>query len=225
MIDNFLNVMRQQASFVGNNIAYLRLGIVTSFNPDKFTIRAKILPEDENPANNLTGDLPIVSSFVGNGWGMVAAPAIGDMCVIDFQQANYNNGVVIGFLYDSKKSPPAAPSKEFWLVHETGSYLKFKNNGDVEINAKNNCKINAKNADIKIEESANVEAGDSVNVTASSINLGESEALASALKALINTDILPWLASHQHSNGNDGNDTGAPTSSPPNSSTSIVKAA
>jgi hypothetical protein len=32
-------------------------------------------------------------------------------------------------------TPPAAPSGEFWLLHQTGSYLKLHNDGSIESSA------------------------------------------------------------------------------------------
>lgn len=193
MIDKLLNTMRQQSAFTDNNTAYPRLGIVTSYNPKKHTVRVKIQPEnEENPELSLSGELPVLSSFVGDNWGLVAAPAIGDLVLVIFQEASYNTGFVVGTIWGLKKNSPETPSEEFWLVHKSGSFLKFKNNGDIEINSSAKCTVH----------------GNTVDVTANQINLGESN-----LKKLMTEDIINIFNSHVHTNGNGGANTGIPTTS------------
>ena len=42
-------------------------------------------------------------------------------------------GVIIGRIYSGKQAAPAAPSGEFWLVHQTGCSLKLCNDGTVRM--------------------------------------------------------------------------------------------
>jgi hypothetical protein len=42
------------------------------------------------------------------------------------------------------------PSGEFWLVHQSGSYLKFTNDGDVLMNAARNMTLSAPNGTLRL---------------------------------------------------------------------------
>jgi phage baseplate assembly protein gpV len=78
----------------------------------------------------------LLSPWVGNGWGIVCPPSIGDAVEVQFQEGHAGAGFVVGRFYSASDPPPGpCPAGEFWLVHQSGSFLKFTNDGNVEINA------------------------------------------------------------------------------------------
>lgn len=131
-MDAFLNVLKAQSGQLDQRGARPRLGVVSSVDVEHATVRVTIQPE-----NVLSGWLPIAAPWVGDGWGMVCPPSPGDQVIIVCQEGDAEHGIVMGRLWSDAIKPPAAPSGEFWLVHKSGSYLKFHNDGTIESNAGN----------------------------------------------------------------------------------------
>jgi len=125
-----LNVMRQQASAVLGDLALTSTGIVRSFDPSKYAVRVELQPQ-----GNLTGWIPLTSPWVGNGWGMFCPPTIGDLVEIEFLGGDISSGVAGLRFYNDQDLPLPVPSGEFWLVHKSGSLLKFHNDGTIEVSA------------------------------------------------------------------------------------------
>lgn len=107
-----------------------RMGIVTSYDPNRYAVKVQIQPE-----GFWTGWLPLLSPWVGNGWGMFAAPSLGDAVDVHFQEGHPEAGYACLRFYNTQTRPLPCPSGEFWLVHASGSMLKFHNDGSVELTA------------------------------------------------------------------------------------------
>lgn len=105
-----------------------RMGIVDAYDPDKYAVKVRL-----QPSGVLSGWIPIASCYVGNGWGLFAAPTIGDSVRIDAQEGDIDAGTMGGSFFNDVDRPLSVPSGEFWLQHKTGSFLKFLNNGDVSL--------------------------------------------------------------------------------------------
>ena len=125
-----LNAMRAQAMLASNGRAAVRLGIVSSYDHANYCAKVRIQPEDVE-----TGWLPVTSPWIGNGWGMFAPPTPGDMVEVQFQEDNFEAGFIVGRFFNDKDRPLDVPAGEFWLVHKSGSFLKFHNDGTVELNS------------------------------------------------------------------------------------------
>ena len=130
MMRALLNSMRVQADMANSGRASVRLAIVSSYDPGNYCAKVRIQPEDTE-----TGWLPVVSPWVGNGWGLFAPPTPGDLVEVQFQEADIEAGFVCQRFYNDTDRPLAVQSGEFWLVHKSGSFLKFHNDGTVELTA------------------------------------------------------------------------------------------
>lgn len=145
-IDKLLNQMRAQAIAVISTYSQTRIGIIVGYNPDDYTAAVEIQPEGIK-----TGFLPILAPWIGNQYGFYAAPALNDMVIVHFQEGDFTSGLVGQCIYSLVDRPinPGPPSGEVWMVHKTGTYLKFMNDGTVAIkcldehNAKTNLTIDA----------------------------------------------------------------------------------
>lgn len=140
-----------------------RVGLVSSYDPANYCAKVRIMPEDVE-----TGWLPITSPWVGDGWGLFAPPTVGDMVEVQFQEDDIEAGFIVGRFYNDSDRPLPVESGEFWLVHKSGSFLKFHNNGSVELHTAEDLDVTVlANANVSIEGDANVTvAGDtSVAVT------------------------------------------------------------
>lgn len=129
--DHLLNTIRAHAQMAQGEKTGNRVGIVTAYDPAKYAVKVKIWPDPEESL----GWIPLASTYVGNGWGLVAGPSIGDQVKIAFDCEDQDAGVVVGRFYTDVEQPPAAPSGDFWLVHKSGSLLKFHGDGTVELTA------------------------------------------------------------------------------------------
>jgi phage baseplate assembly protein gpV len=127
-MDRFLNAVKMHADSLVQGQGQPRFGTVTSVNPATATARVAFQPEGV-----LSGWLPLLSSWVGAGWGMVCPPAPGDQVLVLAQEGNAEHGVIVGLAFSSSQQPPSAPSGEFWLVHGSGAFIKLQNDGTVQI--------------------------------------------------------------------------------------------
>jgi phage gp45-like len=139
MIDSFLNAIRAHAQMAQGEKTGHRVGEVTAYDPNKYAVKVKMWPDTQESL----GWVPLQSDYIGNGWGMVAGPSIGDQVMIAFDREDQDAGQVVGRNFTDVEQPPPVPSGEFWLVHKTGSLLKFHNDGTVEIAAASTMKYTA----------------------------------------------------------------------------------
>ncbi len=79
MISALANAMRTQAALMDGARALVMLGIVQSFDPNKYAVKVMLQPDGIE-----TGWLPLTSIWVGNNWGLFAPPNPGDMVDVHF---------------------------------------------------------------------------------------------------------------------------------------------
>jgi phage baseplate assembly protein gpV len=127
-MDRFLNALKGQAGALDQGQAQPRFGTVTSVNPDTATARVLLQPEAV-----LTGWLPFLSPWIGDGWGMSCPPSPGDQVLVVAQEGDAEHGVIVGRSFSADAVTPTAASGEFWLVHSSGSHFKLLNDGTVRI--------------------------------------------------------------------------------------------
>lgn len=130
MSEALLNHMRRAGAEAIQDRAETRHGIVTSFDPDNWAVKAELQPD-----GTLTGWIPLKSQWVGNGWGMFCAPSIGDIVEIDFQEADGGVGSGGWRFFNDVNRPLPTPSGEFWLVHKLGAAIKLTNDGAAALSA------------------------------------------------------------------------------------------
>lgn len=104
-----------------------RCGIVQSFDPATYTARVLMQPE-----GHLSGWLPVLTQWAGNGWGLFAPPSPGDQVKLIPQEGSGQNYVVAGAMFSVVDKPLPAPSGELWLVHAKGQFIKLCNDGSIE---------------------------------------------------------------------------------------------
>ena len=127
-MERFLNALKAHAGALDQSIGQPRFAIVTSVDPASATARVQLQPEAI-----LTGWLPVLSTWVGAGWGMVCPPSPGDQVLVLPQEGDAEHGVIVGRAFSDAQRPPAAPVGELWLVHKSGSFLKLTNDGTIQI--------------------------------------------------------------------------------------------
>ncbi|WP_313825782.1 baseplate assembly protein [Leclercia sp.] len=126
-----LNLMAATARQSAAGESGTRQGIITAYDPDNYAVKVQLQPSGEE-----TGWIPLSSPWVGNGWGLAAGPMIGVVAEVEFDSGLTGVGMAVGQFYNDEDRCPGPPSGEFWLVHKSGSLLKFLNNGEVLLTAK-----------------------------------------------------------------------------------------
>ena len=126
MMDSFLNIVKAQSSALDQSAGQPRLGVVSSVDPSRYTARVVLQPEGV-----LSGWLPVLSSWIGAGWGLACPPSPGDQVLVLPQEGDAEHGIIVGRLWSATQAPPSAPSGELWLVHKSGSFVKLVNDGSV----------------------------------------------------------------------------------------------
>lgn len=129
-MDLFWNTVAARAAALDGLSAQARFGLVASFDSTNYAARIRLQPEDV-----LTGWLPVLTQWVGAGWGMATPLSPGDQVLVLAQEGDAEQAVVIGRVWSSVDPPPTAPVGELWLVHKTGSSLKLQNDGTMAITA------------------------------------------------------------------------------------------
>ena len=127
-MDRILNAIKAHAKSLDQRAGQPRFATVVSVNPGAATARVMLQPE-----GMLSGWLPILSAWTGAGWGMVCPPQPGDQVLVVSQESDAENAVIVGRAYSDVQAPPGAPPGEFWLVHRSGSFVKLKNDGTVQV--------------------------------------------------------------------------------------------
>lgn len=127
-MDRFLNSLKAHSGSQDANGAEPRFGKVTSVDPKQGTVRVMLQPESV-----LTGWLPVLSPWVGDGWGISCPPTPGDQVFILPQEGDAENGVVVGRAWSAAKATPATPVGELWLTHQSGSYVRLLNDGTISV--------------------------------------------------------------------------------------------
>lgn len=126
-----MNAMAGAAQQTSAGDSGTRQGIITAYDPVSYAVKVQLQPTGEE-----TGWIPLSSPWVGNGWGLAAGPMIGAEVEVEFDSGLMGAGMAAGQFYNDEDRCPGPPSGEFWLVHSSGSLLKFLNTGEVLLSAK-----------------------------------------------------------------------------------------
>jgi phage baseplate assembly protein V len=136
MMGHMLNQMRQQALGVANGIDQLRVGTIQSYNPDTYSCTVLL-----QPSGVITGWLPILSPWVGNGWGMFCPPGPGVAVSVIPREGMLDAAFILPGFFNDVERPISVPQGEFWLVHASGASFKLTNDGTVDFSDGNGATI------------------------------------------------------------------------------------
>lgn len=124
-----LNVMKLQ-SVLASGTSRTRAALVSSYDPDNYCCKVVLQPDGVE-----TGWLPIGAMGVGNGWGLFIPPNIDDEVEVRYHEDDLDCGYVALRFYNNEDRPVKAESGVIYLIHKSGSYLKFENNGSVKMHS------------------------------------------------------------------------------------------
>ena len=127
-MERFLNALKGHAAALDRAAGQARFGIVTSVDPARSAARVALQPEGV-----VTGWLPVLSAWVGAGWGMACPPSPGDQVLVLAQEGESDHGVIVGRAWSDAARAVGAPVGELWLVHASGSFVKLCNDGSIRM--------------------------------------------------------------------------------------------
>ena len=88
-----------------------RYGIVDSCDPKTYRAKVVLAPSTDGKTP-MTGYLPMLTGYMGNGWGMVAPLQKGDQVIVLFVQNHPDQGVILGRIHDQSHTPPVRPGQQ-----------------------------------------------------------------------------------------------------------------
>lgn len=127
-MDRLLNALKAQSGAQDSATGQPRYGTVTSVNQAEGTVRVLLQPEGV-----LTGWLPVLSPWVGDGWGLSCPPSPGDQVLVLPQEGDAEHGMIIARTWSQSAAVPATPVGELWLTHRSGSFLRLVNDGTIQM--------------------------------------------------------------------------------------------
>jgi phage baseplate assembly protein gpV len=175
-VHQLFNLMRLNGSLPLNGMATTRIGTISAYD-GKFSVKVTLQPQIEESANQISESnwIPLATPWAGNGWGMFCAPEIGSQVDVHFAEGNWQVAYASLHFFSDVDQALSVPSKEFWLVHSSGSFIKLKNDGKIEISS-----------------------GTSVNVLSPETNISVN---GSSLKKLVTEAMVTFFNTHTHGGG------------------------
>ncbi len=123
-----LNSLKAQAGAQDLTAGRPRFGTVVSVDPKRHAAKVSLQPEGV-----VTGWLPVLSPWVGAGWGLCVPPMQGQQVLVLPQDGEGDHGVIVGGAWSDGSATPGAPVGEVWLVHQSGSFIKLVADGTVQV--------------------------------------------------------------------------------------------
>jgi phage baseplate assembly protein gpV len=136
---DLLNLIRREiAREVPRRIKPPRHGVVSAYNPNTAAVKVSFhedLDQQGNPKQ--TGWIPWHVQSAGNGWTMMCAPVMGMQVAVHFAGGDGNSAYATGAIHSTAQPPPpgGVPEGEFWMLHKSGTFLKFNTAGEIESGA------------------------------------------------------------------------------------------
>ena len=133
-----------------------KYALVDSYDAENYCCKVRVQPQ-----NNLTNWLPICTLFTGSEFGIQVGIKAESMVKISFIDGDIDTGVIEACVFNDVERPMQVPEGEIWIKHESGSMLKFSNDGNVTLNTANDLEINvAGKADITTTGKTNITASE-----------------------------------------------------------------
>lgn len=194
----FSNNMRREAERVQSQRMPVRFGRVASYDPVHYAVKVVLLPD--GAANS--GWLPLSTAWVGNGWGLFAAPNLGDIVEVHFEDGNLEAGFVVNRFFSDQTRPLAAPSGEFWLVHQSGAFFKLTNDGRASFRDAAGSTLTLNNDGTTILNSNLIVNGSITSTGDITDHSGSTNESMSAMRTKYNSHVHPGVQSGGSNTGN-----------------------
>ena len=167
-----LDVMRREAQRAMGDKAFVRIGQISSYDPNRYQAKCLIYPEMHE-----TGWLAIGTKLVGSGYGMLIGPTQGDLVLVHFVDGDYNMGI-IGDSFFTAAMPPPSPvqSGEVLILHASGSFFKIPVDGDIDLST-------VANMNLTVAGNLVANVNGTVTITSPTINLDGNVSVSGTITA------------------------------------------
>lgn len=162
MIDRIKQVVSEFMA----NFTTTKYGQISAYDPDSYTVKVLIMPTLDE-----TGFIPLSAPWVGNNFGAVFGPGIGDSVRLDFINGNVQATVVGSRFFNTTARPPVVQSGQAAIVDSKGSYVKLNNDGTISFNAATGMYFSAQTIAMQATETIGLTAGTEATVSAPQIEL------------------------------------------------------
>ena len=144
-MQRLIDQMKMHTEAALSRYANPTIGFVSSYDPDNYCCKITLSPDD--PSDGITGAIsgwiPCCTIWAGNEWGVFCPPSVGDMVEIDYQESDFDAGHVDWRLFNDDNRPVRAESGVFYIIHKSGTSLKFENDGSVSLTAFSKLNVNS----------------------------------------------------------------------------------
>ena len=121
---DFFDLLKAPVGHARETLAQPRLAVVTSSNPQTATARVTLQPEGV-----LSGWLPVLTQWVGSGWGISCPPSPGDQVLVIPLEGDPQHGLIIGRVFSNQVRPPEVETGEIVISHRSGCSIRLANSG------------------------------------------------------------------------------------------------
>lgn len=157
------NSIRQQARASISDLSLPGVYLISSYD-GAGNVKVNVTFDPDVPPQE-SNWMPLGCIGVGNGWGMMVGPQVGDQVMCVFEQGDFQSGVVVARIYSAQQQAMPVPSGEIWMVHKTTTSIKFLTNGDLDIVGSANL-----NATVAGNVAANVTGNLTATAAAATVN-------------------------------------------------------
>lgn len=123
-----MNAIAGRSQQAGAGVSGTRQGTVTAYDPASYSVKVQLQPTGEE-----TGWIPLATMWAGNGYGVVAGPAIGAVIEVEFDSGLMGAGMAVGQFFNDVDRSPGPPSGQFWVIDSSGSSIKLTNDKKVTV--------------------------------------------------------------------------------------------
>jgi phage baseplate assembly protein V len=160
------HIKRVVSEFMGN-FTLTKYGQISAYNPNDYTVKVLILPN----LTDETGFIPLSAPWVGNNFGAVFGPGIGDSVRLDFMDGRVEATVVGGRFFNNSARPPVVQSGQAAIVDSQGSYVKLNNDGTMTFNAATGMNFSAQTIVMQAAQTIGLTAGTEITNSAPQIEM------------------------------------------------------
>ncbi|CAE6838121.1 phage baseplate assembly protein V [Paraburkholderia nemoris] len=160
------HIKRVVSEFMGN-FSFTKYGQISAYNPNDYTVKVLILPN----LTDETGFIPLSAPWVGNNFGAVFGPGIGDSVRLDFMDGRVEATVVGGRFFNNGARPPVVQSGQAAIVDSKGSYVKLNNDGTISFNAATGMYFSAQTIAMQATQTIGLTAGTEITNSAPTVEI------------------------------------------------------
>lgn len=161
-----INHIKRVVSEFMANFTSTKYGQVSAYNPDNYTVKVMLMPTMQE-----TGFVPLSAPWVGNNFGAVFGPAIGDSVRLDFVDGRVEAALCGSRFFNNSALPPVVQSGQAAIVDSKGSYIKLNNDGTMSFNAATGMYFSAQTIAMQATQTIGLTAGTEITNSAPQIEM------------------------------------------------------